>query len=87
MLFKNSSCICNPPKSSSALPTSGKSPPPPNNDLWFVAVVTFEPLPDGGTRYTARVRHWTQEGMEKHAAMGFADGWNKAFDQLVEQVA
>lgn len=58
----------------------------PNPDFMFVAVITLEPLPNGGTRYTARVRHWTQEAMDKHAAMGFHDGWNKAFDQLVELV-
>lgn len=56
----------------------------PNPDMMFVGIVTFEPLPDGGTRYTARARHWTREACEKHAAMGFNEGWNKAFDQLVE---
>lgn len=58
----------------------------PNPNFMFVAILTFEKLPDGGTRYTARARHWTQEAMEKHSAMGFVDGWNKAFDQLVELV-
>ena len=36
------------------------------------------------TRYIARALHWTKANCEKHAAMGFADGWSKAFDQLVE---
>ena len=58
----------------------------PNPNFMFVAIVTFEKLPNGGTRYTARVRHQTKESCEKHAAMGFADGWNMAFDQLVELV-
>ncbi len=58
----------------------------PNPDFMFVTIITLEPLPEGGTRYTARVRHWTQEAMDKHAAMGFHEGWNKAFDQLVELV-
>ena len=58
----------------------------PNPNFMFVGIVTFETLPDGGTRYTARVRHWTREASEGHAAMGFHDGWNKAFDQLVEAV-
>ena len=56
----------------------------PNPDFMFVGILTFEALPNGGTRYTAKARHWTKEACEKHAAMGFVDGWNKAFDQLVE---
>jgi uncharacterized protein YndB with AHSA1/START domain len=58
----------------------------PNPNLMFTAILTFETLPDGRTRYTARARHWTKEAMEKHAAMGFTAGWNQAFDQLVELV-
>lgn len=58
----------------------------PNPDLFFTGVLTFETLPGGGTRYTARVMHWTKEACEKHAAMGFADGWGKAYDQLVELI-
>ncbi len=58
----------------------------PNPNCMFVAVLTFEPLPNGGTRYTARARHWTREACEKHAAMGFAEGWSKVFDQLVKLV-
>lgn len=56
----------------------------PNPGLMFTAILTFETLPNGRSRYTARARHWTKEAMEKHAAMGFSEGWNKAFDQLVE---
>lgn len=56
----------------------------PNPNLFFTAIVTFETLPNGKTRYTARAMHWTKENCEKHAAMGFHDGWGKAFDQLVE---
>ncbi|MCB1225866.1 MAG: SRPBCC family protein [Verrucomicrobiales bacterium] len=58
----------------------------PSANPFFTAIVTFEPLPGGGTRYTARARHWKKEDGEKHAAMGFAEGWGKAFDQLVELV-
>lgn len=58
----------------------------PNPNHFFTAIVTFETLPDGKTRYTARARHWTKEACEKHAAMGFMDGWGAAFDQLVELV-
>ncbi len=42
----------------------------------FVGVLTFEALPNGGTRYTAKARHWTKEASDKCAAMGFHDGWN-----------
>jgi uncharacterized protein YndB with AHSA1/START domain len=56
----------------------------PNAEPFFTGLITFEALPDGGTRYTARARHWTPENCAKHAAMGFHDGWSTAFDQLVE---
>ena len=56
----------------------------PNANLFFTGIITFEKLADGKTRYTARARHWTKEACEKHAAMGFLDGWSAAFDQLVE---
>lgn len=59
----------------------------PNPDFMFVGILTFEALPNGGTRYTARARHWTKEACDNHAAMGFVEGWNKAFDQLVEVVS
>lgn len=55
----------------------------PNPDPFFTAIITFETLPDGGTRYTAKALHWTPEACQKHAAMGFMEGWGKAFDQLV----
>ncbi|MES2598067.1 MAG: SRPBCC family protein [Verrucomicrobiota bacterium] len=55
----------------------------PNPNLFFTGIVTFEVLPSCKTRYTARAVHWTQEACEKHAAMGFKDGWSAAFDQLV----
>jgi len=59
----------------------------PNPNHFFTAVLTFETLPDGRTRYTARARHWSKEACEKHAGMGFMEGWGKAFDQLVEESA
>lgn len=55
----------------------------PNPNPFFTGIVTFETQPNGKTRYTARAVHWTKEACKKHAAMGFADGWSKAFDQLV----
>lgn len=51
------------------------------NEPFMLAIVTFEP--DGaGTRYTARVRHWSAEAREKHEAMGFQEGWGAVADQL-----
>ena len=37
-----------------------------------------------GTRYEARVRHWTAEDRARHEEMGFHEGWGKAADQLAE---
>lgn len=48
----------------------------------FTVFLTFEPLAEG-TRDTARVVHATPEHAAEHAAMGFADGWGAALDQLV----
>ncbi len=56
----------------------------PNPDIFFTAIVSFETLPSGKTKYTARALHWTEDAKKKHEAMGFVEGWGKAFDQLVE---
>jgi uncharacterized protein YndB with AHSA1/START domain len=37
----------------------------------------------GGTRYTAWVQHKDRAERDRHAAMGFEEGWGKALDQLV----
>jgi len=58
----------------------------PSPEPFFTGIITFEALPGGGTRYTARALHWTKENCEKHAAMGFHEGWGAAFEQLVETV-
>lgn len=58
----------------------------PNPEPFFTGIITFEALPGGGTRYTARALHWTKEACEKHAALGFQDGWRIAYEQLVETV-
>ena len=36
----------------------------------------------GGTLYRAGARHWTEEDMNRHEAMGFEEGWTKVADQL-----
>jgi uncharacterized protein YndB with AHSA1/START domain len=52
-------------------------------DFAMVAIVTFKPE-GAGTRYTARVRHWDEEALRKHEAMGFEEGWGIAAAQLAE---
>ncbi len=39
---------------------------------------------NGMTHYRAVVSHSDEEGMNKHKAMGFQEGWGLAFDQLLE---
>lgn len=55
----------------------------PSTGIFFTAVVTFEPLEGGRTRYTARALHWREEDCKKHAEMGFLEGWGQVLDQLV----
>ncbi len=57
----------------------------PSAEPFMTAIVTLSDE-DGGTRYEARVRHWSHEAMKRHECMGFHDGWGKAADQL-EDVA
>lgn len=53
---------------------------------FMTGIVTFEP--EGrGTRYTARVRHWTAGDREAHEKMGFHEGWGQCADQLTALVA
>jgi len=43
----------------------------------------FEFADEGGkTRYTAGARHWTEDALKQHEAMGFTDGWGKVAEQL-----
>lgn len=44
---------------------------------------TWEIEPEGGgTRYTARARHWSEEAAKQHEEMGFIEGWKTCADQL-----
>ena len=54
---------------------------PVNGTPFMVATVIFEPEGDK-TRYTATVRHWSEEARARHERMGFYPGWNKCADQL-----
>jgi len=51
----------------------------------FTAVVAMASH-GGGTRYTARVIHGTEEGRRSHEEMGFHDGWGAALDQMVAMI-
>lgn len=53
---------------------------------FMTVILTFEPEA-GKTRYTARVRHWTQADKEVHEQMGFHEGWGRCADQLEALVA
>lgn len=48
----------------------------------FTAVITIEPH-GRGTKYSALAMHADAAGADKHATMGFHEGWGAALDQLV----
>jgi uncharacterized protein YndB with AHSA1/START domain len=50
---------------------------------FMLAIVTFDPE-SSGTRYTARVQHWSEEAMKQHEQMGFHEGWGIVAGQLAE---
>lgn len=51
----------------------------------FTAVISLETHGEG-TKYTALAMHKSEEERKSHEAMGFHDGWGKAFEQLVELI-
>lgn len=58
----------------------------PSGKPFFTCILTFEDE-SGGTRYTARARHWSAEDCAAHAKMGFDEGWGVATDQLAALAA
>lgn len=48
---------------------------------FMVATISFADE-GGGTRYIARVRHWSAAARAQHEAMEFDAGWNQCADQL-----
>lgn len=50
----------------------------------FTAIVTFEDAGEGRTRYRAVAMHRNQADSDKHAGMGFQEGWGTCADQLAE---
>ena len=59
--------------------TEGWKPAP---DPFMTAIVTFEDIGDGRTRYTAVARHRNADAAQSHREMGFHDGWGTVVDQL-----
>ena len=53
----------------------------------FMTVILTFADEAAGTRYTARVRHWTVADRDAHEAMGFHAGWGLCADQLAALVA
>jgi uncharacterized protein YndB with AHSA1/START domain len=53
----------------------------PGGKPFMTMILTFEPE-EGKTRYTAVVRHWSEEDKKKHEEMGFHQGWGQCADQL-----
>ena len=58
----------------------------PSEKPFMTGILTFADE-DGKTRYTARVRHWTEADREAHEKMGFHEGWGIATDQLAALAA
>lgn len=52
---------------------------------FMTVVLTFEDE-NGGTRYTARVKHWSEADREAHEQMGFHQGWAICTEQLAALV-
>lgn len=54
----------------------------PAAEPFMTAILTFEDLGGGKTRYTAVARHRNAETARSHAEMGFHDGWGTVASQL-----
>lgn len=54
---------------------------PAESFLTITAIITMADE-DGGTRYSARVLHKNPEDCQKHAEMGFDEGWGTCIAQL-----
>ncbi len=54
----------------------------PAADPFMTAIIDFEDDGQGGTIYTATVRHRTPEARQTHEDMGFFDGWGTVATQL-----
>lgn len=54
----------------------------PNPEPFMTAILTFEDLGNGRTRYTAIARHRNKEAAAQHEQMGFSSGWGTVANQL-----
>jgi len=54
----------------------------PAAEPFMTAIVTFEDIGAGSTRYTAVARHRTAALARQHEAMGFSSGWGTVATQL-----
>ncbi|MEX3315560.1 SRPBCC family protein [Sulfitobacter sp. PS-8MA] len=54
----------------------------PAADPFMTAIIEFKDDGNGGTLYTATVRHRTPEARQSHEDMGFFDGWGTVATQL-----
>ncbi len=58
----------------------------PSEKPFMTGILTFEDH-NGGTKYTARVLHWSVADREAHEKMGFYEGWGQCTDQLAAVAA
>ena len=56
----------------------------PAADPFMTAIIEFEDDDNGGTTYTATVRHRSPEARHTHEEMGFFEGWGTVAAQLEE---
>ncbi len=54
----------------------------PAAEPFMTAILTFEDMGGGRTRYTAVARHRNKESRTQHEEMGFYGGWGTVADQL-----
>ena len=53
-------------------------------DTSMTAILTFEDIGNGRTKYTAIARHRNADTAKAHKDMGFYDGWGTVVTQLEE---
>ena len=51
------------------------------HEAFMVGMMTFAEE-DGKTRYTGSARHWSEEALKRHEAMGFHPGWDMVAAQF-----
>jgi uncharacterized protein YndB with AHSA1/START domain len=59
--------------------TEGWKPAP---EPFMTAILTFDDIGGGRTRYTAVARHRSKQSADQHKEMGFHSGWGTVADQL-----